>query len=346
MSNYIEEAQVLLLDGTFEAVMSFNEGLNILAGSNGTLKTKILAYLKQNIKAVKKSEQSAQLRVEAISPMRNHDLRTTDQILSFFRQHDRTRAKLITELTNAKIDDKTFPRYPSFGELFYTAYEDARSHGGDQREAMELASKEFNSIIVRVFPSYRIAPAWDIGKRMPVLQIQKPDGPTFPLGGLSLGESEVLAVMLNLFVSRNDCDVYLIDEPENHLNWHLEERLFRFFDWYCSEYDKQLIIATHSRVVFGKHFLAKTRFLEWNADGQLQVLATPTPGIKKSLAGEAVNFVQFGKYQNVTLFVEDDGHEAVIEALASVLGSKPDVVQCGNASVVRTMFRYSRLQSG
>ena len=45
---------------------------------------------------------------------------------------------------------------------------------------------------------------------------------------LSLGETSILALALNVYTTRNSNDVYLIDEPEIHLNWHLEQQLFEF----------------------------------------------------------------------------------------------------------------------
>jgi len=41
-----------------------------------------------------------------------------------------------------------------------------------------------------------------------------------------------------LFYGKDLVQVYLIDEPEIHLNWQLEEKLFEFLNWFSNEYKK------------------------------------------------------------------------------------------------------------
>jgi hypothetical protein len=346
MSNFITKARVVLLDGIIDSDIQFQRELNILAGENGTLKTKILAYLKATPSVITKNDPDAPLRLEAISPKRNLELRTTDQILHSLRQTDRTMAKLISELTALKIDDKTFPRYPSFGELFYLVFDDERRPGGNQEEAMGKVRDDFNAVLTQVFENYSINAEWDSEKGTPRLGIRKNAGSPIPLDGLSLGESEILAVVLNLYASRDSYDVYLIDEPENHLNWHLETKLFSFFAWFCKQYNKQLIVATHSRAVFQSQFLDSTQFLEWTEEGRITIREAPTARVRERLAGEAISVIKLGEFPRATFFVEDRCQEQVIEELKQVLGVYVDITKCGNADIVKVVYQYSLQEGG
>jgi hypothetical protein len=346
MSNFITKARVVLLDGIIDSDIQFQGEFNILAGENGTLKTKILAYLKATPSAITKNDPDAPLRLEAISPKRNLELKTTEQILHSLRQTDRTMAKLINELTALKIDDKTFPRYPSFGELFYLAFDDARRSGGNQEEAMGKVRDEFNAVLTQIFENYSINAEWDSEKGTPRLSIRKNAGSPIPLDGLSLGESEVLAVVLNLYASRDSYDVYLIDEPENHLNWHLETKLFSFFAGFCKQYNKQLIVATHSRAVFQSQFLDSAQFLEWTEGGRIVIREAPTEEIRERLAGEAISVIKLGEFLRATFFVEDRCQEQVIEELKKILGVHVDITKCGNASIVKVVYQYSLQEGG
>lgn len=346
MSNFITKAHVVLLNGIMDSDILFQGGLNILAGENGTLKTRILAYLKTTAPAITKNDPDAPLRLEAISPKRNLELKTTDQILQSLRQSDRTMAKLINELTALKIDDKIFPRYPSFGELFYLAFDDARRSGGNQEEAMTRVRDEFNSVLTQIFEDYSIEAEWDDKKGAPRLSVRKNAVSPIPLEGLSLGESEAFALALNLYASRDSYDVYLIDEPENHLNWHLETKLFSFFAWFCKQYDKQLIVATHSRAVFQSQFLDSTQFLEWTGEGNVVILGTPTARVRERLAGEAISVIKLGEFPRTTFFVEDRGQEQVVEELERIMGVHVDITKCENAYIVKVVYRHSLQEGG
>ena len=345
MANRIGTARVALLDGVLDQEFHFEEGLNILAGENGTLKTKVLTYIKDQASVMRHDRETA-IRVEAISPKRNHDLRTTEQILSALKQSGRTWDKLLTELTNLKMNDKTFARYPSFGELFYSVYEDVCRSGGNRQSAMQDVVRSFNAVIARIFPDYEVIATWDDEKGNPVLRITKGKSVSFPLDGLSLGESEVLAVALNLYAFRESYDVYLIDEPENHLNWHLESMLFAYFSWFCETYGKQLIVATHSRAVFRNDFLRRTRFLEWTSEGSITILEVPSDQVRERLAGEAVSIIQMGEFPRTTFFVEDQAHENTLKVLSESFGISLDVVKCDRSDVVKTLYKYSLTDGG
>ncbi len=72
----------------------------------------------------------------------------------------------------------------------------------------------------------------------------------------------MIALMCALIYSKNSAETFLIDEPEIHLNWSLEEKLFEFFDWFCSTFERQIIVVTHSRVIFLEKYEGKRQFFE------------------------------------------------------------------------------------
>jgi hypothetical protein len=348
VGNRIVDAKVRLLDGVFDSQIEFKEGLNILAGENGTLKTQILAFIKNSPGKLTRSDPSSELQMEAISPKRNLELKATDQILQTLKQQDRTMRKLISELTNLKINDRTFSLFPSIGELFYLVFDEARADGSDQKAAMKKVEAEFNKIAKQVFAGFEIKANWDVDKRAPVLAIEKKGATGIPLDGLSLGESEVLAVALFLYASRDSYDVYLIDEPENHLNWHLEENLFAYFDWFCKKFHKQLIVATHSRAVFQPQFLPCVHFLEWTEGGTVELLPQHTQEIRSKLAGDAIKVVGLGRGPGTTFFLENSMHELVLQELARALGKATgiDSMQCGRSDIVKMIYKYSTKEGG
>ncbi|MCX6096732.1 MAG: AAA family ATPase [Candidatus Bipolaricaulota bacterium] len=348
MTNHIVSASLNLFDGVLDATMAFRPGLNILAGENGTLKTQVLKQLKdaKDVSGKVRRAESSILRVQAISPKRNLELRNTEQLLDFLRHENRTMEKVVAEVEHFALNDRTFPRYPTFGELFYLTYEEAKKDGRKQIDAMEEVASSLNGVVQRVFTDYVLLSTWNPQRGAPELAIKKRNARQIPLDGLSLGESEVLALTANLFASRGAFDVYLIDEPENHLNWHLEKRLFGFLDWFCDQHQKQAIVATHSRVVFQQPFLARTQFLSWNEDGHIAVTSDVSREIQESLAGDAVEIIRLGDFSRPTFFVEDNEHEVVVSALAEALGVSVNVTRCDNSQVVRTLFRYSKADGG
>src|ERR1700694_4371985 len=106
---------------------------------------------------------------------------------------------------------------------------------------MEAMTDDLNTVIQSVFQHYRLISAWNEANGAPTIRIRKGASTEFPIEGLSLGEQEVLALVASIHTARDRVDVYLIDEPEVHLNWHLEERLFAFLDDHCETADKQAI---------------------------------------------------------------------------------------------------------
>ena len=136
-------------------------------------------------------------------------------------------------------------------------------------------------------------------------------------------------------------DVFIIDEPEVHLNWHLEERLFSYLKYFSDTYGKQLIIATHSRVVFKPDFLDKVRFLYWQ-NNQIICSREISNEMRRKIAGEAIDIIKLGNFPKHTFFVEDRMARIVIEEMAAILGEDVLISVVDNSSNVKSLYKLSK----
>ena len=342
MGNHIVSANLNILNGTLSGTMEFAPGLNIISGENGALKTQLLQSLRGS--AAVASEPGQPLRTQAISPKRNSERRTQEAMMQHFRQNNRTWETNLNERVSAPINMHGFDSYASVGELYFLIFEHRCKDGGDQRAHMTTVSSEFNEVIQTVFPQYYLSPLWDESLGAPRIKMSKNGNVEFPLESLSMGEQEVLSLILTVSTSRESFDVYLIDEPEVHLNWHLEERLFTFVDDFCKQFGKQAIVVTHSRTIFKKRFLAKAQFLSWGEDQRVTWSRELTKQQRTRLAGDAVEIVAMGDFSKVTLFVEDSAHADVVRAVANLFGVEVNISECGNSGNVKSLFKHQRSQ--
>ncbi|MBN4081163.1 AAA family ATPase [Caldithrix abyssi] len=342
MGNYIKSVELNILDGLLVGRMSFQPGLNILSGENGTFKTKTLQAIKTNAPKILFDQQTS-CRMQAISPKRNAQRRAFKQIYEQFRRENK---KLEAVINERNISDHSFEEYPSLGDLYYVVFEDLCKDGGNQKEKMQEATDDFNTVISKVFSNYKLMAEWDDTTGTPTIELLKHGVTHVPLEGLSLGEQEILSLATNIYSSRNRYDVFLIDEPEVHLNWDLEEKLFKFFDDYCLEFNKQMIIVTHSRVVFKGRYHPKTQFLYWTENGKVSWGKNVTDKQRRRIAGDAIEIIKLGDFSKPTFFVEDTVHIEIIQAIANQLGVEVIISECGNSPNVRSLFRFSKLEAG
>lgn len=345
MSPYVDVANVNILNGLLTGTIPLQPHLNLISGENGTLKTKLLQENQQG-RYRPAPPGAPQLRIQAISPKRNSERRAVGTILQQLRQNSRTRDSFLAERLQAQMVDTQFQEYPSVGELFFLEYQYRSRDGGEQISHMDAVANDFNGVITTVFPEYRLLAEWDDNAGSPSLAVPKGGDNEVPLEALSLGEQEVLSLVANLYVSRDANDVYLVDEPEVHLNWHLEERLFGYFQDFCERHDKQMIIVTHSRVVFSDRFLPATIFLYWTPEGRIAWGNDITPAQRRRIAGEAIEIIKFGDFTYGTFFVEDKAQETVVKALADDEGVRIHTTVCGNAPNVRSLYKRGKADGG
>lgn len=345
MNNHIEKANLNIFNGVLQGTMEFLPGLNLISGENGTLKTRLLQTLKSGGGVVPKNPHQA-LQIQAISPKRNSERRAADSIIQTFRQQNRTYDAVINERLGAQINDANFENYPSLSDLYYLVFEQRTRDGDDRRKHMSTITDEFNSVIHAIFENYDLIATWNEATGAPSIRIQKGKAAQFPIESLSLGEQEILSLAANIYSAKERTDVFLIDEPEVHLNWHLEHRLFQFLDTLCETYSKQAIIVTHSRAIFKQNFLSRTQFLYWNDEGQVQWAKTLRENQYKRIAGEAIEIIRMGDFSKPTFFVEDQAHVRYLELIGEVLGVSLTITECGNSPNVKSLFRRSRSEGG
>lgn len=362
MNNYVKSIQVNILD-LLIGTINFEPGLNILSGENGTLKTKLLQTIRSQLPSagmgmpynapahiatnqLVTSNPAQQLRMQAISPKRNTERRNIESIIQYLRSQNQTIDTFINQRAAAQINDRTFEPYPALGDLFYALYEKLCRDGGNQKEKMEIVTSEFNAVIKSIFQEYALISQWSEASGTPRISLLKKGVNEVPLEDLSLGEQEILSLVTNLYTSKESYDVYLIDEPEIHLNWHLEEKLFEYLDSFCKQYEKQIIVVTHSRAIFKSKFLKRTQFLFWNEDGKINVGKEITEEQRRRIAGEAIDIIKLGNFSKSTFFVEDESHRNVIEALSRVIGNKVLISECGNSSNVKSLYKHAKSEGG
>lgn len=340
--NYIKDAAIGLL-GVLEEVFVFEPGLNIISGENGTLKTRILSTLKTGKHTT--SIPNVPARIMAISPKRNSERRESKAIVEQLRSSNLSWESHIGERLQSNIKDSGYETYQSLGDLFHLIFNHRRKDGGVQKDHMEAVRKEFNTVIQTVFPQYTLIAEWDPESGNPSLKMEKNDGVQFQISGLSLGELEILSLIAFIYAQRDQVDVYLIDEPEVHLNWHLEDRLFIFLRKLCVDYRKQMIVVTHSRTIFLPEFLPCVQFLHWDA-GKVKLSRSLTPAQRTKLAGDVVQVLDLTGSGRPTYHVEDASHRLVLTGLAELYGGTITINECGNSSNVKSLYEYSKVSGG
>jgi hypothetical protein len=341
--NFIKTVNVDILNGVFKGEMALQRGLNIVTGENGTLKSTLLQFIKSPpSESVVITQLGRPVRTVAVSPKRNAERKAYAAALQTFRQQGKTWESTENQLFAAPIRVDVVESTHSVTELFVLRFEEATKDGRDRIERMHALVNEFNGVLQTVFPSYSLKGEWQESLGTPKLSIENGRGASFTLEQLSTGEQDVMSLILNLSSLAAKTDTFLIDEPEVHLNWALEDKLFSFLNALCDERGKQAIVVTHSRTIFREPFLGKVQFLLWE-DRRVVVKRTLTTEQKMRLAGDAIAVVQLGVADSsLAVFVEDATHEELIAALGEVFERPVTTTRCGNGANVRSLFEFAR----
>ena len=339
MNPFIKSINLNLFNGILKEEIEFSSALNLISGVNGTGKTSLLKELKgKSGISVSPEDGRDALRIQAISPKRNSVRRSLVDIVNTFKRKDRSYPKYLAERLNAALEDNTFQEYPSFSEVFYYLYEDQHISGDKTPEqCVAIVEDELNTVISSVFGGYDLNAQWNQETNAPDLKLIK-YGSAVPLESLSSGEQEIMSLITNLYASKESTDVFLIDEPEIHLNWDLEKQLFKYLLEFSEVHGKQLIVSTHSRIVFHDEFSDHSSFLHWQGE-QIKWASSALEDQRIKIAGEAFNIVNLSDVRTLTLFVEDSFHEAVVDMLSKIKGTKVEVFLLRTSSGVKNTFR-------
>jgi predicted ATP-dependent endonuclease of OLD family len=348
---YIQKASLNLIENIFWGQeLEFTPGLNLICGENGTGKTRALISLKSqpglngNIfggKVPFTNPNDITGRILAISPKRNSDKVAVQNFISRIRNENKKLEQLAAELIGTQLNDNGFTSYKSFGELFGYIVENQSLLGKEGREKIvKDTCKDFNKVLLNIFDNeYKFEAEWNAVNGSPDLYINK-RGSRLGLGDISTGEQEILSLIFNIYTFRDHCDIYLIDEPETHLNWSLEKKLFVFLRWFANTYEKQVIAVTHSRIVFDNDFLNDVQFFMWKRNKVVVTKKIPSK-IQKLIAGELSMYTKATKIDRPLIYVEDKfSYNVILNLLNKYSKKNVDIQEANGKSNVQKLFKY------
>ncbi len=341
---YITKAKVSLTSGIGDLDLAFNKGLNFLAGENGTGKSRTLEYIKSHITEMgtiietDSGEVVPAEKVAFYNPKRNNQKREVVGLIEQMQREGKN-ARTLRSLVSQNYSDHNFVEYPSLAELFTLSIDDEiRTKDTSPSDAVATISTAMSLVMGRVMPEIKVDAQWNTTTNEAYMALVK-NGVRLTPSNLSVGENEIISLALSIYLFREAHDVYLIDEPEVHLNWSLEQKLFDFLKWFADEHDKQLIVVTHSPIVFEKKFKKLTQFFSWNA-GRVIVSDEPAEQIIDKLASRvAATFEAIETGFDKTFFVEDEAHKTVVEKLAEIKDRYVRVMPLGSRANVISMHK-------
>jgi hypothetical protein len=202
-----------------------------------------------------------------------------------------------------------------------------------REESTKIVQEEFQNLLQRLFVEYQINLSWNIGSRKYESSIKKYQD-ELAFNQLSSGENALISLIFAVYYSKDSFQGFLIDEPEVHLNWQLEEKLFEFFDWFSKEYNKQLIIVTHSRACFVKPFSESTQFFIWE-NNKIVIKQKPDDSLLSALSGDIVKIIGGITAEDKIVYVEDTRQKQILEKLSQLKSKDVEVVELGTCEKVK-----------
>lgn len=332
--NYVKKVTVNLFSGIFSETINFESGLNIIAGENGTGKSEFLKYInnQRNSTNVEFSDVSILKDVAIFSPKRNTERKAIEAAYEIVQRDPSIRKTTLNAIKNYNVQDHQYQPIKSIAEYIASKAKDLVETDISIVEAHKKVQDENQLILEKVF-DYKINFTWNTDSRRPSFTINKLNFDLTP-SQLSEGETALISLFFAIFDAKDDIQVFLIDEPEVHLNWQLEEKLFKALDWFCTTYDKQIILVTHSRACFIKPFIQKTQFFVWD-NGKIISTSKPNDKISKLLAGDLVKIIGGVTTENKIAYVEDKIHELVLSEIKSLMDISLEISILGRCSEVK-----------
>ncbi|MEP2540318.1 MAG: hypothetical protein ABJI60_07665, partial [Kangiellaceae bacterium] len=111
-----------------------------------------------------------------------------------------------------------------------------------------------------------------------------------------------------------------------------------------SKFNKQLIISTHSRLIFTDKYYKDVKFLVWE-QGHVKCRNEVTEEQQQALVGDLLNVTETILETGNSIFVEDTAQKVAIEHLCAKLNVECNVIICGNCENVKSLFRLSLHES-
>lgn len=335
MRNYIKKVNINSLSGKFIQSPELLSDLNIISGANGSGKTDFLRFIQRNISnsAIIEVYNAERLALASFNPKRNAQKVLAESAYQLIRQDANAEQNALNVFLNQQIQDDSFQTIKSISEYLILSAEKLVDKDGKTRdESTQIIQREYQGILQRIF-DYQIDLSWSVVDRRYDSGIVK-SGDALKFNQLSSGENALISLIFAIYYSKESIDVYLVDEPEIHLNWQLEEKLFEFLDWFAKEHRKQLIVVTHSRACFIKPFSEYTQFFMW-ADGQITIKQKPDTNLLASLSGDIVKIIDGITVEERLVFVEDKRQKEVLEKISKIISKSIEITQLGNCEKVK-----------
>jgi|GEM_PF-3998675 len=171
--------------------------------------------------------------------------------------------------------------------------------------------REFNGLASQIFPSLKIASVeyTDISSYKFIFENHnKP----IDLNDLSTGEKEILSLLVNIDFYKNDFKILIIDEPEVHLNWSLENKLFKILLDFANTEHKQIILTTHSRVLIEYLEHPDVNLINLNLDESNNLVTIGNQNFDQELDEIIGKVTIFDRYQKI-IACEDELQKKAIE---------------------------------
>ena len=346
--------------------IDFSPKLNILTGANGTGKSTILNCLIQCInrgsieRAVTKTDQNKiVIHVDRGEPgteclfinnSKNSSVVPNDEtpILAFNPKRNVKREEF-ENILQRTLTQKDFAKYNKdiashfdngvYNEVFSIPEILSLKMRGLPKDAtpqqyIDEIMKDFNGLASQIFPTLKIADIeyTDISSYKFLFENH---GKPIDLNDLSTGEKEVLTLLVNIDYYKDDFKILIIDEPEVHLNWNLENKLFQILLKFAQNEDKQIILTTHSRVLLEYLEHQDVHLINLNLNEATNEVIVSNQNLSQELEEIIGKVTIFDKYEKI-IVCEDELHKKVLEKVNEdkVATGKMKIVPLGDKGAV------------
>lgn len=179
------------------------------------------------------------------------------------------------------------------------------------RNYIDQIASEFNDLVFLIFPNLKISNVEYIDTSSYKFIFEN-NGKVVDPNDLSTGEKEVLTLLVNIDYYKEDFQILIIDEPEAHLNWDLENKLFQTLLNFSKKQDRQIILTTHSRVLLEYLEHSDVNLINLSFDKETNLVTINNQNLAQELEEIIGKVTILDKYEKI-IVCEDELHKKVLE---------------------------------